>query len=73
MGESIAPESAAAGGSSAAEMWMLLLVRMVTRVAEPPQELGGAAMDDANGEDALEMDYYVRQDQLRQKLWLYHG
>ena len=68
MGESIAPESAAAGGSSAAEMWMLLLVRMITRVAEPPKDLGGAAMDDANGEDALEMDYYVRQDQLRQKL-----
>ena len=33
-----------------------------------PKELGGTAMDDTNGEDALEMDYYVRQDQLRQKL-----
>lgn len=48
---------------------MLLLVRMITRVAEPPKEFGGAAMEDnAESEDALEMDYYVRQDQLRQKL-----
>lgn len=66
MGEGIAPESAQAGGSSAAEMWMLLLLRMITRVAEPPADL-----DDSMGESSKEVavhDFYLRQDQLRQTL-----
>jgi symplekin len=66
MGEGIAPESAQAGGNSAAEMWMLLLVRMITRVAEPPPDL-----DDSMGDvskDVVVLDFYLRQDQLRQTL-----
>lgn len=46
-------------------MWMLLLVRMITRVAEPPKDLVG---DTEDSKDAIDLDYYVRQDQLRQRL-----
>jgi len=66
MGEGIAPESAQAGGNSAAEMWMLLLVRMITRVAEPPPGLDDP-MGDAS-KDVVVHDFYLRQDQLRQTL-----
>lgn len=66
MGESIAPESAQAGGNSAAEMWMLLLLRMITRVAEPPADLDDS-MGDASKEVVVQ-DFYLRQDQLRQTL-----
>lgn len=61
LGEALSPDSVQAGGNSASEMWMLLLVRMVTRVAEPPPEMNG---DD----DSAVTDYYVHQDELRQKL-----
>jgi symplekin len=39
------PESALAVGNSAAEMWMLLLIRMITRVAEPPEDLVGSSKE----------------------------
>lgn len=70
LGEGIAPESALAGGNSAAEMWMLLLVRMITRVAEPPVDLGSSSKESAeeSKDGSAELDYYFRQDQLRQKL-----
>ncbi|KAG5652625.1 hypothetical protein H0H81_004354 [Sphagnurus paluster] len=62
-GEALPVESTQAGGNSATEIWMLLLVRMITRVAEPPP-----SEDDAmDGEDP-QHDFYVRQDQLRQTL-----
>jgi symplekin len=68
-GESISVDSTQAGGHSATEMWMLLLVRMVTRVAEPPPILaeGDNAMDTGDAEIAVH-DFYARQDQLRQTL-----
>ncbi|KAF9482650.1 hypothetical protein BDN70DRAFT_874838 [Pholiota conissans] len=69
LGEGIAPESVLAGGNSAAEMWMLLLVRMITRVAEPPEDLGnGAEATEESKDENADLDYYFRQDQLRQKL-----
>ncbi|KAF8074984.1 Symplekin tight junction protein C terminal-domain-containing protein [Lyophyllum atratum] len=56
-------ESTQAGGHSAPEIWMLLLVRMITRVAEPPP-----TDDDAMDESGPVHDFYVRQDELRQNL-----
>lgn len=43
---------------------MLLLVRMITRVAQPPVE------EDAeeDSKERIVLDFYARQDQLRQKL-----
>lgn len=52
-------------GMSASELWMLLIVRMVTRIAEPPLYF------DANGADpkeSFQLDLYSRQDRLRQIL-----
>ncbi|TFK32777.1 Symplekin tight junction protein C terminal-domain-containing protein [Crucibulum laeve] len=71
MEESIPTDSIQAGGSSATEMWMLLLVRMVTRVAEPPMENDDHAMDDSTKDGDQELviqDFYERQDKLRQTL-----
>ncbi|KAF5383732.1 hypothetical protein D9615_003524 [Tricholomella constricta] len=62
-GEALPVESTQAGGHSATEIWMLLLVRMITRVAEPPP-----AEDDAMDGSGAQHDFYVRQDQLRQTL-----
>ncbi|KAF9557340.1 hypothetical protein CPC08DRAFT_710481 [Agrocybe pediades] len=62
MGDALSPDSIQAGGNSASEMWMLLLVRMITRVAEPPAEMSG------DEESTALTDYYVHQDELRQKL-----
>ncbi|KIK09035.1 hypothetical protein K443DRAFT_672073 [Laccaria amethystina LaAM-08-1] len=68
MGEAIPADSPQAGGNSAAEMWMLLLVRMITRVAEPPRTLGGDDAMDGSGNEMVVHDFYARQDQLRQTL-----
>ncbi|KAF8817559.1 hypothetical protein BYT27DRAFT_6817554 [Phlegmacium glaucopus] len=65
-GSSVLPESEQAGGNSASEMWMLLLVRMITRVAEPPWN--DESMDDSSNGQVLEQDFFSRQDQLRQTL-----
>jgi symplekin len=46
------------------ELWMLLLVRMVTRVAEPPREKTG----DTDGVISQDLEFYSRHDQLRQTL-----
>ncbi|KAJ7634117.1 Symplekin tight junction protein C terminal-domain-containing protein [Mycena polygramma] len=51
-GEALPSDSTQAGGHSAAEMWMLLLVRMVTRVSD----------------SVVVNDFYDRQDRLRQTL-----
>ncbi|KAJ7760455.1 Symplekin tight junction protein C terminal-domain-containing protein [Mycena metata] len=62
-GEALPPDSTQAGGHSPTEMWMLLLVRMVTRVVDPPP----ADMED--GDDSVVLnDFYDRQDRLRQTL-----
>lgn len=57
-------DSSQVSGASASEVWMLLLVRMITRVAQPPVE------EDAeeDGKEQVVHDFYARQDQLRQKL-----
>ena len=65
-GSGVLPESEQAGGNSASEMWMLLLVRMITRVAEPPWN--DEFMDDSNQSQVVEQDFFSRQDQLRQTL-----
>ncbi|KAG6891200.1 hypothetical protein C0995_008452 [Termitomyces sp. Mi166 len=61
-GEALPVESTQAGGHSPTEIWMLLIVRMITRVAEPSPE------DDEPMETTPEHDFYARQDQLRQTL-----
>ncbi|KAH7927832.1 hypothetical protein BV22DRAFT_1031314 [Leucogyrophana mollusca] len=57
-------------GASPADMWMLLIVRMITRVADPQaSEWGGD--DEATKvpqEDETAVDFYSRQDKLRQTL-----
>lgn len=68
-GESISVDSTQAGGHSATEMWMLLLVRMVTRVTEPPRMVAeGDDMMDTEDSEVAVRDFYTRQDQLRQTL-----
>lgn len=54
-------ESTQAGGHGTTEIWMLLLVRMITRVAEPPPP-------EEDEMDGTPHDFYVRQDQLRKTL-----
>lgn len=58
-GEVLPPESAQTGGHSPTELWMLLLVRMVTRVVDVPP---------IYPEEALVNDFHDRQDRLRRKL-----
>ncbi|KAJ7155526.1 Symplekin tight junction protein C terminal-domain-containing protein [Mycena crocata] len=60
-GEALPPDSTQAGGHSPTEMWMLLIVRMVTRVIEPPS----TTLDE---EDEVASDFYDKQDRLRQTL-----
>jgi symplekin len=54
-------DSLQAGGTSPNEVWMLLVVRMITRVAQPP-------VDEEDNREQVVHDFYLRQDQLRQKL-----
>jgi symplekin len=64
-------ELVASDSASAMEMWMLLIVRMVTRVAIPPvdeEDIDRDAMKEQTEDDALESDFYSRQDKLRQTL-----
>lgn len=49
-------------GTSASELWMLLIVRMVTRVAEPPSDL------EVDHKELHQLALYSRQDRLRQTL-----
>ena len=55
-------------GASPTDMWMLLIVRMITRVAhldgDPPLEDGG----DETSQDKQALDFYSRQDNIRQTL-----
>ena len=70
-GGDASPEPVTSSGVSAKEMWMLLIVRMVTRVAvPPPDEKGGTERvdEDETGDDVLESDFYIHQDKLRQTL-----
>ena len=59
---------AQAGGHAAIELWMLLLVRMVTRVAYPPSTEQINETGDAYDNGSVVHEFYVRQDQKRQIL-----
>ncbi|KAJ7245107.1 Symplekin tight junction protein C terminal-domain-containing protein [Mycena haematopus] len=61
-GEALPPDSSQAGGHGPAEMWMLLLVRLVTRVVDPPLS------PDEGDDNVVINDFYDRQDRLRQTL-----
>ncbi|KAJ6591683.1 Symplekin tight junction protein C terminal-domain-containing protein [Mycena vulgaris] len=61
-GEALTPDSTQAGGHSPTEMWMLLLVRMITRVVDPPPII----MDESD--DVVVNDFFDKQDRLRQTL-----
>lgn len=55
-------------GMASADMWMLLLVRLVTRVVDPAM-MQPEAKDDAATDDAVvASDLYAHQDRLRQTL-----
>jgi symplekin len=53
-------------GSSPTDMWMLLIVRMVTRVAHLDGDQQPASEDEGDAE--TKVDFYSRQDNLRQTL-----
>ena len=55
-------------GHAAVEMWMLLLVRMITRVAYPDYMEEDNARGDSDQKDQLMNDFYAREDQKRQTL-----
>ncbi|KAF7309707.1 LIM-domain-containing protein [Mycena indigotica] len=61
-GESLPPDSTQAAGHSPTEMWMLLIVRMITRVVDPETPSVNATDEGAVSE------LYDEQDKLRQKL-----
>jgi symplekin len=61
-GEALPPDSTQAGGHGPTEMWMLLLVRMVTRLVEPPSP------DLDEGDSVVAHDFFDKQDRLRQTL-----
>lgn len=57
------------GGGSSTEMWMLLIVRMITRVAPPPETSEESEDSPQKDEDQdAEPDLFARQDGLRQTL-----
>ena len=60
--------SAQAGGHAALELWMLLLVRMVTRVAYPSSTEQTDETGDPYDKESVVHDFYVKQDQKRQIL-----
>lgn len=57
------------GSSMSTEIWMLLIVRMITRVAEPPLEIGeDVERKNLEDESTSDSNFYLRQDRLRQAL-----
>ncbi|KAK7030720.1 mitogen-activated protein kinase [Favolaschia claudopus] len=65
-GEALPPDSTQAGGHSPGEMWMLLIVRMVTRVVYPPP-----SSPEEGDDSALVNDFYDKRDRLRHTLCEY--
>ena len=56
---------------STVDMWMLLVVRLVTRVAEPPldeQEIRKKEEDAEAATGVVDLNFYSHQDRLRQTL-----
>jgi symplekin len=65
-------DSSQTGTIAPTEMWMLLLVRMVTRVTNPPADwMEDSDLDENNHSDNGELDFYDRQDRLRRMLCEY--
>ena len=63
-------------GASSADLWMLLMVRLVTRLAEPPLDEAAAEAereksDDQKGKALVDLNFYGRQDRMRQTLCTY--
>ncbi|KIJ65684.1 hypothetical protein HYDPIDRAFT_131045 [Hydnomerulius pinastri MD-312] len=54
-------------GGSPNELWMVLIVRMITRVAEPAADASKNGEDSKQEDDKI-VDFYSRQDKLRQTL-----
>jgi symplekin len=62
--------------ASSADLWMLLMVRLVTRLVEPPLdeatiEAEREKMDEAEGKVLVNVNLYGRQDRMRQTLCTY--
>lgn len=55
-------------GFSPTDMWMLLLVRLVTRTADPPTPPDESDANEESSNGAVVSDLYDRQDRLRQTL-----
>ena len=66
-----------AEGASGADLWMLLMVRLVTRLVEPPLldeatvEAENEKMDESEGKVLVDVNFYGRQDRMRQTLCTY--
>ena len=65
-----------AEGASSADLWMLLMVRLVTRLVEPPLdeaaiEAEKEKMDESEGKALVDVNFYGRQDRMRQTLCTY--
>jgi len=65
-----------AEGASGADLWMLLMVRLVTRLVEPPLDEAAVEaekekMDESEGKVLVDVNFYGRQDRMRQTLCTY--
>jgi len=65
-----------AEGASGADLWMLLMVRLVTRLVEPPLDEAAVEaekekMDESEGKALVDVNFYGRQDRMRQTLCTY--
>jgi len=65
-----------AEGASSADLWMLLMVRLVTRLVEPPLDEAAVEaekekMDESEGKTLVDVNFYGRQDRMRQTLCTY--
>ena len=63
-------------GASGADLWMLLMVRLVTRLVEPPLDEAAVEaekekMDESEGKVLADVNFYGRQDRMRQTLCTY--
>ncbi|KAL0576456.1 hypothetical protein V5O48_005531 [Marasmius crinis-equi] len=66
--ELVSPSTDSADIGGPLDVWMLLLVRLITRVTEPPSELSGSGEGEDAEENAVVQFSLDRQDQLRQHL-----
>lgn len=62
--------------ASSADLWMLLVIRLVTRLVEPPLdeaaiEAEREKMDESDGKALVDVNFYGRPDRMRQTLCTY--